>query len=99
MSSQYKSAVTGAVVTMVAFITSVVAMWIGLLFLPILNGTVTKADGENISGRSASNTWLQVQPSARQLLETVYPILMILIPLFVLIAGITVTVVIVKRSR
>lgn len=67
------SAVSGAVVTLVAFIMSVVSMFVGFLFLPLLNSSAF------------------ITTDARNLLQTVYPILMILIPLFVLIGGITVT--------
>lgn len=68
-----RNAITGAVTTMIAFIMSVVAMFVGFLFLPLLNSAVF------------------LTADARNLLESVYPILMILIPLFVLIAGLTVT--------
>lgn len=73
MAVNVNQAVTGSVVTLISFIMSVISMFVGFLFLPLLNGSVF------------------MTANARQLLEQVYPVLMILIPLFVLIAGLTVT--------
>lgn len=67
------NAINGAVNTMIAFIMSIISMFVGFLFLPLLNGSAF------------------LTTEARSLLTDVYPVLMILIPLFVLIAGLTVT--------
>lgn len=82
-----RTAVTGAVATLIAFIMSVISMFVGFLFLPLLNGSAIF----NSTNATIGNTQPFLTANARTLLQDVYPVLMVLIPMFVLIAGLTTT--------
>lgn len=84
-----KQVITASVITMVAFIMSVISMFIGFIFLPLLNGVDSNVTNSTGAVLGTTNSQPFMTDAARSLLTEVYPVLMILIPLFVLIGGLT----------
>lgn len=94
--SDMKFIMISAIGVLISCIFSIVTAFLMLIFAPILNSTAFIAKRNiNGSGVYVGTTYSKAYP----LLQTVYPILVILIPLFTLIAGVGITIFIATKMK
>ena len=74
-------------------ILSIISVFVVFFFLPLLNGVGLV---RNSTGSITETGFISV--SARDIIEDVYPIILVLIPLFTFIGGMVVTVLVVSNT-
>lgn len=86
--------ILGATGTLISAVLSIMTVFVLLIFSNLLNQTGVVKNGTN-ELETASGF---LQGSARTIIETVYPIILVLLPLFSFIGGLVITMLLLKEK-